>query len=60
VEDLSEVQVDPEADGDEIGEQQNEPKPVTEQCYESGSVLGNCVKFTKKNLVPAFQECFST
>ena len=30
VEDLSEVQVDPEADGDEIGEQQDEPKPVIE------------------------------
>jgi hypothetical protein len=28
VEDLSEVQVDPEANGDEIGEQEDEPKPV--------------------------------
>jgi hypothetical protein len=30
VEDFSEVQVDPEADGDEIGEQEDEPKPVIE------------------------------
>ncbi len=30
MEDFSEVQVDPEADGDEIGEEQDEPKPVTE------------------------------
>jgi hypothetical protein len=58
VEDLSEVQVDPEADGDEIGEQQDEPKPVVEAVLRIRIRIGKLCKNNKQKIFSSLSRRF--